>query len=72
MSTRNHQEESARKDQREGETWVFAIKQKVQLLTGVVQNNPGPIVQQDKTDQLQSHIKTQKQAQPLRRPQSRN
>jgi len=26
MSARNHKAESARKDQREGETWVFAIK----------------------------------------------
>jgi hypothetical protein len=46
------------KDQREGETWVLAIKRTVQLVTGGVQNNPGPTVRQEKTDQLQSHKKT--------------
>lgn len=69
MSARNHQEESARTDQRGGETWVIAIKRRLQLATGGGQNNPGPIVGQDKIDQLQSHVKNQKQAQPFRRSQ---
>jgi hypothetical protein len=70
MSARNHKVESARKDQREGDTWVFAIKLKVQLVTGGVQNNQGPIVGQHKIDQQQSHVKNQKQAQLFRRPES--
>jgi hypothetical protein len=60
MSARNHQEECARKNHREEEMWVFGVKLIIQLVTGV-QNNPGPRVRQDKIDQLQFHVKNQKQ-----------
>ena len=47
--------------------WVFGIKLEVQLVTGEVETNPGPIVGQDKIDQLQSHVKKPKASTTLQK-----
>jgi hypothetical protein len=47
------------------ETWFFGIILIVQLVTGV-ETNPGPMVGQDKIDQLQSYVQNQNKAKAYR------